>query len=404
MQPFAGIRILDFTRYLAGPFGTYQMALLGAEVIKVEPPGGDDMRYSQASREWSERGLSPAFLALNGNKRSIALDLTKPAGADVVLRLAASADVVWENFRPGVMEKLGIGDERLRAVNPRLVYCAVSGFGQSGPERETAAFDGKMQAMSGIMSLTGHEEMGPTRAGFALCDTIGGMTAAFAVAGALYRRAQTGQGEFVDVAMLDAALSFIGPQVAEYTVAGHRHRQFGNLSTTRKPTGDRFACAEGDLMLAVMTDRQFANLMRSLGREDALADPRFADWPARIAHRAALREIIEAQLAGADAATWEARLTAADVPCARIRTIAEIMEHPQVAHRGLLQPVETDWAAVRLVGSGFRLGGDGGGLSRAAPRLGQDSTQILHEAGYDEAEIAGLLRDKVIIADSMAQD
>jgi crotonobetainyl-CoA:carnitine CoA-transferase CaiB-like acyl-CoA transferase len=403
-RPFAGVRVLDFTRYLAGPFGSYQLALLGADVIKIEPPGGDEMRHTQVSREWSQRGLSPSFLALNGNKRSLALDLTKPGAGEIALRLAAGADVVWENFRPGVMDKLGIGWERLRAVNPRLIYCAVSGFGQNGPERETAAFDGKMQAMSGIMSLTGHEEMGPTRAGFALCDTIGGMTAAFAVASALYQRQATGSGQLVDVAMLDAALSFLGPQVAEYTVAGHRHRQFGNLSTTRKPTGDRFACGEGQLMLAVMTDRQFANLLRALGRPDALDDPRFADWPARIENRTALRQLIETQLASADAATWEARLTAADVPCARIRTIAEITEHPQLAHRDALQRVDTQWGPLTLVGSGFRLETGGGRLERAAPRLGADSRQILREAGYDDAEIARLLRDKVVRDDSMLQD
>ena len=159
--------------------------------------------------------------------------MSKPAAIEIVKRLAADADVVWENFRPGVMDRLGIGYEALRSINPRLIYCAVSGFGQNGPERGTAAFDGKLQAMSGIMSITGHEEIGPTRAGFALCDTIGGMTAAFAVASALYQRTHTGTGQFVDVAMLDAALSFLSPQVAEYTVTGHKHRQFGNLPRAR---------------------------------------------------------------------------------------------------------------------------------------------------------------------------
>ena len=172
------------------------------------------------------------------------------------------------------------------ALNPRLIYCAVSGFGQNGPERGTAAFDGKLQAMSGIMSITGHEDKGPTRAGFALCDTIGGMTAAFAVASALFQRSHTGEGQFVDVAMLDAALAFIAPQIAEYTVTGHKHRQFGNLSSTGKVTGNRFKAGEGDLMLAVMTEKQFSSLMTALGRPDTLSDPRFADWPSRSRERA----------------------------------------------------------------------------------------------------------------------
>jgi crotonobetainyl-CoA:carnitine CoA-transferase CaiB-like acyl-CoA transferase len=395
-KPFAGIRILDFTRYLAGPFGTYQLALLGADVIKIEPRTGDEMRHSQLSKEWSERGMAPSFLALNANKRSLTLDLTKPRAAEIVERLVERADVVWENFRPGVMEKFGLGYEALGAINPRLIYCAVSGFGQSGPERHTAAFDGKMQAMSGIMSITGHEEMGPTRAGFALCDTIGGMTGAFAVASALFQRASTGKGQLVDVAMLDAALAFLGPQVAEYTVTGHQHRQFGNLSTTRKPTGNRFAAGEGHLMLAVMTDRQFEKLMHALGRPETLDDPRFKDWPARGANEAALREIIESALASADAKTWEARLTEADVPCASIWTIGEIVHHPQVAHRDVLKTVDSAYGALTLVGSGFRLAEGCGSIDRAPPSLGEHTDEILSEAGYAAGEIETLRREGVV--------
>src|SRR5215472_16372392 len=181
-KPFAGVRILDFTRYVAGPFGTYQLALLGADVVKIEPKSGDDMRHSQLSKEWAAKGLGPSFMGINSNKRSLTLDLQKPQAVEIVKRLTKDADVVWENFRPGIMDRFGLGYEVLRGINPKLIYCAVSGFGQEGPERNTAAFDGKLQAMSGIMALTGHEDKGPTRAGFALCDTIGGMTAAFAVA------------------------------------------------------------------------------------------------------------------------------------------------------------------------------------------------------------------------------
>src|SRR5258708_3407113 len=355
-RSLAGIWILDFTRYVAGPFGTYQFALLGAEVIKVEPKAGDDMRRSSPVRwEGSAQGLGPSFLGINSNKRSITLDLSKPEAVEIARRLATDADIVWENFRPGVMDRFGLGYEALRALNPRLIYCAVSGFGQNGPERGTAAFDGKLQAMSGIMSIPGHKEMGPTRAGFALCDTIGGMTAAFAVASALFQRNHTGQGQFVDVAMLDAALSFLSGPVAEYTVAGHKHRQYGNLSTTGKVTGNRFKAGDGDLMLSVMTEKQFAGLMRALGRADALDDPRFADWPSRAENERALRAIIEEALASADAKTWEKRLTAADVPCAAIWPISEIVHHPQLAYREVLQEIDSPHGKLTLVGSGFRL-------------------------------------------------
>jgi crotonobetainyl-CoA:carnitine CoA-transferase CaiB-like acyl-CoA transferase len=395
-KPFAGVRILDFTRYVAGPFGTYQLALLGADVVKIEPKAGDDMRHSQLSKEWAAKGLGPSFLGINSNKRSLTLDLQKPQAVEIVKRLAKDADVVWENFRPGIMERFGLGYEVLKAINPRLIYCAVSGFGQNGPERGTAAFDGKLQAMSGIMSITGHEDKGPTRAGFALCDTIGAMTAAFAVSSALYQRKETGIGQFVDVSMLDAALSFISGQVAEYTVTGHIHRQFGNLSSTGKVTGNRFKAGEGDLMLAVMTERQFANLMKGLGREDALADPRFADWPARSKHEPELRAIIEDALAGDSAKNWEQRLTKMDVPCAGIWSISEIVHHPQLAHRDVLQKVASDEGELTLVGSGFRLAHGTGSIDRPPPKIGEHNTEILAEAGYSAAEIASFASEGVV--------
>ncbi len=389
-KPFAGIRILDFTRYVAGPFGTYQLALLGADVIKIEPKAGDDMRHSEFSREWAAQGLGPSYLGINSNKRSLTLDLTKPRAVEIVRKLAAGADIVWENFRPGIMDRFGIGYEALRAINPRLIYCAVSGFGQNGPERATAAFDGKLQAMSGIMSITGHEDKGPTRAGFALCDTIGGMTAAFAVSSALFQRTHTGVGQLVDVAMLDAALSFLSGQVAEYTVTGHKHRQFGNLSSTGKVTGSRFKAGKGDLMLAVMTEKQYAALMRGIGREDALSDPRFKDWASRSANEPALRAIIEEALAGDDAKNWEKRLTALDVPCAGIWQISEIVHHPQLEHRDVIQHVEADYGSLTLAGSGFRLDHGGGSITRAPPRLGEHNAEVLAEAGYSDTEIAAL--------------
>jgi crotonobetainyl-CoA:carnitine CoA-transferase CaiB-like acyl-CoA transferase len=395
-KPFAGIRILDFTRYVAGPFGTYQMALLGADVIKIEPKAGDDMRHSQMSKEWAAKGLGPSFMGINSNKRSLTLDLQKPKAVEIVKRLVKDTDIVWENFRPGIMDRFGLGYEALKQINPRLIYCAVSGFGQNGPERGTAAFDGKLQAMSGIMSITGHEDKGPTRAGFALCDTIGAMTAAFAVSSALYQRTVTGEGQFVDVSMLDAALSFISGQVAEYTVTGHLHRQFGNLSSTGKVTGNRFKAGEGDLMLAVMTERQFANLMKGLGREDALTDPRFADWPSRSQHEPELRAIIEDALVSDSAKNWEQRLTAVDVPCAGIWTISEIVHHPQLAHRDVLQKVQSDEGELTLVGSGFKLAHGGGSIDRPPPKIGEHNAEILAEAGYDAGEVAALKDEGVI--------
>jgi crotonobetainyl-CoA:carnitine CoA-transferase CaiB-like acyl-CoA transferase len=395
-KPFAGVRILDFTRYLAGPYGTYQLALLGADVIKIESPEGDETRGHLSDRKWAERKMAPSFLAVNGNKRSITLDLRRPEAVEIVKRLVVGADVVWENFRGGVMDRLGLGYETLAAINPRLIYCGVSGFGRTGPERTTAAFDGKLQAMSGIMSITGDPASGPTRAGFALCDTIGGVTAALAVASALYQRTRTGRGQLVDVAMLDAALAFIPGPVSEYTVAGIEPRQIGNGSVSRKPTANRFRCRDGYIVLAVLTEKQFAGLMRALGRADALEDPRFKDWPARTDNEPALREIIEGALAADGPRAWEARLTAADVPCGSIWTIDEIVRHPQLQHRDVLQTIDSRYGPMRLVGAGFRLAHGSPGLDREPPTLGEHTDEILKDAGYRDEEIARLRREAVI--------
>ena len=395
-KPFAGVRILDFTRYLAGPYGTYQLALLGADVVKIESRDGDETRSQLVGKEWAVRKMPPGFLAVNGNKRSMTLDLRRPEAVEIVKRLVTRADVVWENFRPGVMDKLGVGYDTLSAINPRLIYCAVSGFGHTGPERTTAAFDGKLQAMSGIMSITGEPAGGPMRAGFAICDTIGGMTAALAVSSALYQRTHTGRGQFVDVAMLDAALAFIPGPVSEFTVAGIEQRQIGNGSVSRKPTASRFRAGQGFIVLAVLTEKQFAGLMRTIGRADALDDPRFKDWAARTDNEPALRQVIEGALATDDPKTWEAKLTAADVPCACIWKIDEIVEHPQLEHRDVLQMVDSRFGPMKLVGSGFRLAHGSPSIDRAPPTLGEHTDEILGEAGYTPADIERLRRDAVI--------
>jgi crotonobetainyl-CoA:carnitine CoA-transferase CaiB-like acyl-CoA transferase len=395
-KPFAGVRILDFTRYLAGPYGTYQLGLLGADVIKIESRDGDDTRGQLADRTWAERKMAPSFLAVNGNKRSLTLDLRKPEAIAIVKKLVAGADVVWENFRGGVMDRLGLGYEVLSAINPRLIYCGVSGFGRNGPEATTAAFDGKLQAMSGIMSITGTPEAGPTRAGFAICDTIGGVTAAFAVASALYQRTHTGRGQLVDVAMLDAALAFLPGPVSEYTVAGIEAKQIGNGSVSRKPTAARFQAKGGYLVLAVLTEKQFVGLMKALGRADALADPRFKDWPARTANEPALREIIEAALASDDPKTWEERLTAADVPCGSIWKIHEIVEHPQLKHRDVLQTIDSRYGPMRLVGAGFRMEHGSPSIDREPPLIGEHTDEVLKEAGYSAEDIERFHREQVV--------
>lgn len=389
-RAFANVRILDFTRVLAGPFASFQLALQGADVIKIEHPEGEDTRKIARSRAWAERQMAPIWMAVNSNKRSLTLDLQKPEAVAVVKRLAREADMVVENFRPGVMERLGIGWPQLREVNPRLIYTAISGFGQKGPESRTPSYDGMIQAMSGLMAMTGTADSGPTRAGFAAADMITGLSAAYAMSTALYQRTHTGKGQFVDVAMLDAVLNLLAQQVAEYTVTGEVAGRVGNLSPSRKPTADLFQGKDGFILLAVLTEKQYQSLFRALERPDVLADPRFADWFLRMENAAAMKAEIERALQADSIPNWEARLREADIPCARVWGIDEITTHPQLAHRAILQSVESEFGPLKLAGPAFRMEAGEGGITRPPPRVGQHSEEILREAGYSAGEITAL--------------
>jgi crotonobetainyl-CoA:carnitine CoA-transferase CaiB-like acyl-CoA transferase len=395
-KPFTGVKVLDFTRVLAGPYGSYQLALLGADVIKVESREGDDMRFGSRANEWEKRGLAAPWVAVNSGKRSITMDLKQPKAIEVVKKLAASADVVIENFRPGVMDKLGIGYETLKAINPKLIYCAVSGFGQLGPEAKTAAFDGMIQAMSGLMSITGFENNGPTRVGFAGADVMSGATAALGIASALYQRTHTGKGQLVDVAMIDAVMGYLAQQFTEHMMTGRVHGQSANLSVTRKPTGNLFRTQDGWIVLAVMTDPQFQRLMKEVGRADALADPRFVDWPTRIANNTVLHEIIEEALKKETSATWAARFAKSDIPAGRVLSIPETVQLDLFKHRTVLQTVETEHGPIKVVGSGFRLEHGGGSVDRPPATLGQHTDEVLREAGYAPAEIAEMRSAKIV--------
>ena len=362
--------------------------MLGADVIKVERREGEDMRRTPLSREWAERGMASGWMAVNGNKRSLTLDLQTPEAREIVCRIAAEADVVVENFRPGVMDRLEIGYEELKKLNPRLIWCSISGYGQTGPDRLEAGYDGKIQAMSGIMAITGHPESGPTRAGFAVCDTLTGMTAAFAISSALFQRTHTGKGQFVDVSMLEATLALLSGQVADFTVSGHRQQQSGNQAVSRRATANLFKAGEGYLLLAVNNEKQYRCLMDALGRTETLGDPRFADWFLRNENEPALRTIIEEALAGDTAKNWETRLNAAGAPCASIWRVEEIIEHPQIVARAALQTVDSAYGPLRFMGSGFQLAHGGGKLDTVAPPLGAHTDAVLGEFGYAEEDIA----------------
>jgi crotonobetainyl-CoA:carnitine CoA-transferase CaiB-like acyl-CoA transferase len=376
----SGIRLLDLTNVLAGPYCAYQFALLGADVIKVEAPdGGDLARQLGADAALNRAGMGASFLAQNAGKRSVVLNLKDAGDRARFLALVDSADALVENFRPGVMDRLGLGAAALRARHPRLVYCAISGFGQTGPMRGNPAYDQIVQGLSGMMSVTGTPEAAPLRAGYPVADTLGGIVGAFAIAAALQRARATGEGATLDVSMLEAMLSAMGWPVSNWLTCGVEPRPMGNDNMTAAPSGT-FRTGDGLLNIAANKQDQFETLVRLIGRPDLAADPRFAEREARKANRAALTAEIETALAGAPAAVWEGRLNAAGVPAGRVLTIPQVLAEPQVADRALLHrfaDVPGTGGALTVLRGGFLVDGAAPAPDRPPPRLGEHQAEVL---------------------------
>jgi CoA:oxalate CoA-transferase len=394
-----GVRVLDLSNVLAGPFCAYQLALLGADVVKVEMPGSGDLaRQLGADPALSAKGMGASFLAQNANKRSVALDLKKEAGKGVFLRLVETADVLVENFRPGVMNRLGLSYDVLSSLNPRLVYCAISGFGQCGPMRGVPAYDQIIQGLSGVMSITGDADSAPLRVGYPVADSIGGLTAAFAIAAALAGREGSGRGTFIDVSMLDSTIATMGWVVSNYLIAGQEPIPVGNDNFTAAPSG-AFRTNDGLLNIAANKQEQFEALARLIGREDLVADDRFASREARKRHRAALTVEIEKALASDSAASWEVALNRAGVPAGRVLGLPEALALEQVRQRGLVEQfdhVDGLGRPLPLTRAGYLMGEGGPALRTPPPRLGEHSEEILSALGLTEAEIETLREEKVI--------
>ncbi|WP_426512816.1 CaiB/BaiF CoA transferase family protein [Dactylosporangium sp. McL0621] len=367
-RPLDGIRVLDLTNVLAGPYCSYQLMLLGADVVKVEVPGrGDLARQLGPDSELNERYLGTSFLAQNAGKKSVELDLKDPAGRETFEELVGAADVLLENFRAGVLARLGYDWQRLQALNPRLIACSITGFGQTGPMSQAPAYDQIIQGLSGMMSVTGTRDTAPLRVGFPVCDSIGGLAAALAIVAAVAARHHSGAGCQLDVSMLEASISAMGWTVSNYLLAGVPPEPTGDQNATAAPSGT-FDAADGPLNISANRQEQYETLCRLVERPELLTDPRFAAPEARKAHRAALNEELNLALRRRPAAEWERELNAAGVPAARILTVPQALESEQLAHRGFITELPfPDGSARRLdvVGSGVLF--DGVPLTPPAP-------------------------------------
>ena len=406
-RAFEGIKVVDFTQVISGPTTTFQLALLGAQVIKVEPPDTGDMCRSFLDPDMFGGGMmSPAFIGLNLNKRSLAIDLKHEGALEALRPLIEDADVVIENFRPGVMARLGLDYDAVKAIRPDIIYCSVSGYGQSGPRKASLAYDGAVQAASGMMACNGHEETGPTRTGAPLVDVVSGLMAAFAISSALYRRLATGEGQFLDVAMLDTTVTMLNPLYNLFLATGREPELLGNQSVTQHPTANVFPTADGHLQITSLTQEQTERLFSALEESSALDDPRFTTPEARILHKQLVREIVIKALSRKGTAEWLEIFSAAKVPVAPVATFPEVMADLYLRDRVLTEamPVHPSVASANMVcvTTGFQAGGDGPKAEFTAPMLGEHSREILLEYGFDNDaisawEAAGVIRDAASI-------
>jgi formyl-CoA transferase len=397
MKLLEGIRIVDLTMVLSGPFATLHLALLGAEVIKIEPPGSGDLARRLGSVPKLNDGLmGTSFLAQNANKKSITLNLKHPEAQQIFRELAKTADVVVENFRPGVMRRFGLSYDALGAINPRLIYCAISGFGQTGPDALKPAYDQIIQGLSGTMAINGDERLNPLRCGFPVCDTVGGLNAAFAILAALFHRERTGQGQFIDIALIDSIMPLMGWVAANLLIGHQQPSLLGNDNFTAAPSGT-FATKNGYINIAANKQEQWESLADILGLSDLKTDPRFQRRDTRKQNRKALTPLIEAKLREKETAYWIEALNRHNIPAGAILGLEEALNQEQILHREALKTVHAEGIGdLRLFNLTAKFEKTPAEIESPPPRLSEHTREILTRLGYSEKRIEALRKSAAI--------
>lgn len=376
--PLSGIRILDLTRVISGPYATMMLADMGADVVKVEEPTrGDEMRWIRYRGRAAHD--EDYFNTCNRSKRSICLNLKEPSDQAIAKKLAAKADVLVENFSPGVAARLGMGWEALRIDNLRLIYCSISGFGQDGPYRSRPALDPIIQALSGVMSVTGYEEQGPVKVGAPVADVVSGMFAAYAIAAAIGGRAVTGKGQYLDVSMQDAMIAVLGPRMGESLQAGIAPGRHGNATAMRVPA-DTYVTSEGRyITIMVLNDTAWAPFCRAVDRLDWLANPEYETSAGRVRHKVEINELVAMEFRKRPGAEWERRLEEHRIPYGFVNDYLQAVEDPQVKYRGLVKEIDHPTTGrIRVIGAPWK-SSDGDRIPEAPPLLGQHTAEVLQE-------------------------
>ena len=402
-KAFDGVTVLDLSQVLAGPSCGMQLALLGANIIKIEPPsGGDQMRNRVLGSQFSDIGMAAAFLGMNIGKRSLGLDLKSEKGKEILFALIKKSDVILHNFRGGVVDRLGLDYESVRAINPSIIYTVISGFGAKGPRSADPAYDGAVQAAAGMMANNGTAESGPLRTGYMPVDLMTGMTAAYATTAALLRKQKTGKGQMVDIAMLDCAITLGSANFSRSEVDDIPDMLIGNQSIAGAPTASSFPTAEGSILTAAIMPKHVEAFFDELGLREMLNDPKFATPEARMENKEIVRDAMIEALKSDTAENWEKRLAPRGVPVAKINSVKETARLEQLQYRNILTAVP----AAKGMANGYKLPGapftnseDGPEVMRPAPVLGQHTVEILEEIGIEKSIISTLAAEGVIFKD-----